>query len=326
METATPLKGAFLTTKRSTTTTTRRSVASKDGTVVGYRVVVAAAAPEPGAGSEAERERRPSVVLVQGSFGTADHFDELSRLLAADFTVVIPDRRGRGMTPCAFTDEYGAAKEVEDLDAVANAVDASFVFGLSSGGIVALEAALALQRIKRVAVFEPPFLFGDFASTKVQVDRFQSEMRTGRVAAGMVSAMRMAQFAPWWINCLPRPLLEALTWVALKLDSKPGPSRRYPPLRDLALSTRFDFALVYDASVAGIDKYKNIKTSLLLLGGDRSPAYLKESLGALHAVVPEASKTEIAGVGHGASWNHDRGGKPEAVAPVLSKFFLEMDR
>ena len=47
-------------------------------------------------------------------------------------------------------------KECEDVDALLAQTDTHFVFGHSSGGLIALEAALTLPRIHKVAVFEPP--------------------------------------------------------------------------------------------------------------------------------------------------------------------------
>ena len=55
------------------------NVTSRDGTQIGYRQI--------GSG--------PGVVLVQGAMGTARNYDELARLLAKDFTVYVPDRRGQ---------------------------------------------------------------------------------------------------------------------------------------------------------------------------------------------------------------------------------------
>lgn len=289
----------------------RLSARSKDGTEIGFQILEAQSGSSP-----------YTLVLVQGSFGTAAHFEEFAQLLVKrGLRVVLPDRRGRGASPCAFAPEaYDAQREVEDLDAVLTATNASMVFGLSSGAIVALETALALPgRLSTVVLYEPPLLLDGLEHLAPKLAKFQDEMSSGRVAAGMVTAMRLGQFAPWWISGLPRPLLEALTWLALHVDS----GSRYPPLRDLALSTRFDFALVFASSATGVERFKGIGetgTKIMLLGGSRSPAYLRKSLDALSRVLPSATKREIPNAGHGASWNADRGGSPGVVVPLVCEF------
>jgi hypothetical protein len=50
---------------------------------------------------------------------------------------------------------------------------------------------------------------------------------------------------------------------------------------------------------------------------------LRAALDALEKVVPRAKRIELAGVGHEASGNSDRRGKPERVAQELRRFFDE---
>jgi len=56
----------------------------------------------------------------------------------------------------------------------------------------------------------------------------------------------------------------------------------------------------------------------LLLGGAKSPTYLKVALNALEKTLPHVRRVEFAGVGHLAA---DNSGKPELVAQVLRQFF-----
>jgi len=59
-----------------------------------------------------------------------------------------------------------------------------------------------------------------------------------------------------------------------------------------------------------------------LLGGSKSPAYLKAGLDALEKVLPHVTRVELPGLGHGATGNTDRGGRPERAAAVLRQFFV----
>ncbi len=84
----------------------------------------------------------PPLVLVDGALSHRGlgPMGGLADALAADFAVYRYDRRGRGES--GDTAPYAVAREVEDLEAViAQAGGAAAVFGISSGGALALEAA-----------------------------------------------------------------------------------------------------------------------------------------------------------------------------------------
>jgi hypothetical protein len=67
--------------------------------------------------------------------------------------------------------------------------------------------------------------------------------------------------------------------------------------------------------------FRAIQAEVLLLGGSKSPAYLKAARADLEKVLPDVRRVELPGVDHAASWNQDRGGKPEPVAHELRRFF-----
>ena len=118
-------------------------VISKDGTQIAYET--------KGSG--------PAVILVDGalcyrSFGPMPH---LAELLAPRFTVYIYDRRGRGES--GNSKPYAIEREVEDIEALIKAAGGSaFVYGISSGACLALEAAIKLgDKIRKLAMYEPPY-------------------------------------------------------------------------------------------------------------------------------------------------------------------------
>ncbi|QYC37735.1 Alpha/beta hydrolase family protein [Nonomuraea coxensis DSM 45129] len=95
----------------------------------------------------------PAVVLVGGA--SADHAI-LAAELAAHFTVHNPDRRGDGAPPCAVE------RELEDLAALMEAAGgAAHLYGASSGGALALEAAAAGLPVARLAVYEVPYALAE---------------------------------------------------------------------------------------------------------------------------------------------------------------------
>lgn len=61
---------------------------------------------------------------------------------------------------------------------------------------------------------------------------------------------------------------------------------------------------------------------VLLLGSSKSPAFLRNTLDALEAVIPNVRRVELQGLGHAAALD---GGKPERVAQELLTFFRDQE-
>lgn len=99
----------------------------------------------------------PALILVDaaGHYRGLSSFGGLIDLLAPAFTVYQYDRRGRGGS--TDTAPYAAEREVDDLAAlIDDAGGSAFLYGFSSGGLVALHAAASGLAIPRMALLEPP--------------------------------------------------------------------------------------------------------------------------------------------------------------------------
>ena len=118
---------------------TIHTVISHDGTKIGYRQL--------GSG--------PGLVLVHGSMASSQSFMTLATILSDNFTVYIMDRRGRGLSG-SFGDNYCIQREIEDLDAIFKKTGANYIFGLSSGALIAIEAALYIPSIRKMPYTNPP--------------------------------------------------------------------------------------------------------------------------------------------------------------------------
>jgi pimeloyl-ACP methyl ester carboxylesterase len=80
----------------------------------------------------------------------------LATELAEQFTVYNYDRRGRGDR--GDTLPYAVEREIEDLEAlIAEAGGSAHLYGISSGGALALEAAAAGVSVDKLAVYEVPY-------------------------------------------------------------------------------------------------------------------------------------------------------------------------
>jgi pimeloyl-ACP methyl ester carboxylesterase len=280
------------------------TVRSKDGTTIGYRRV--------GDG--------PGLILVQGAMGTAENFTQLGKALADAFTVYMPDRRGRGLSGPGES-EFSILREVEDVEALINHAGVDYIFGLSSGALIALQSTLTLPVIRRAAIYEPP-LFVNGLPTALMV-QYEKEMAEGKLAAALITAMKATQMGPRAFNVMPRWLLEILTTKAMESQDRNSKTGDVT-MRMLAPTLRNDFRVVAEMHGA-LESFSAIRTDVLLMGGSESPNFLKVDLGALEKVLSHAKRIEFHGLGHAAAWNFDKRmnpqGRPELVAQELRRFF-----
>ena len=119
---------------------------SKDGTAIAYS--------RAGDG--------PPLILIDGALchRAAGPNRRLAERLSREFTVVTYDRRGRGES--GDTAPYAVEREIEDIEALVEAAGGPVcVYGISSGAALALEAAVRMPAIERLALYEAPFIVDD---------------------------------------------------------------------------------------------------------------------------------------------------------------------
>ncbi|MCQ6564083.1 alpha/beta fold hydrolase [Paenibacillus mendelii] len=281
---------------------TNNSVTSKDGTTIGYR----------------QLGHGPGLVLLHGTMESAQSHLQLAEALADTFTVYLPDRRGRGLSG-PYSEDYSIKQDVEDLDVLLTGTGAYFVFGVSVGAIVCLQAALSLPAIHKVAIFEPPLIINGSVSTDF-LTRYDEEIAQGDVASALVTGMLGSQMGPPIFNSIPRWLLKLLTRMMMASEDKKAKGD-YVTMRMLAPTMHYDLQLAVE-SEGLLESFKAISAEMLLLGSSKSPAYFKVALKALEEMLPHAKRIEFPGLNHGASGNTNRGGQPERVAQELRRFFI----
>jgi len=264
-----------------------RHVTSNDGTRIAYEI----------AGSG------PAVILVGGGLTDRAENAPLVPVLAPHVTVVNYDRRGRGMS--ADTAPYAVAREVEDIGALIDAIGGTaYLFGVSSGGALALEAAMAGHGVVKVGVYEIPWsLEADWPDAwsgyveqlgraLVVEDRgtaFEAFLRVTGTPEEEIAGIRAA---PFWSD------LEAIAHT-----------------------------LAYDAACLGdgqppMDRLATIRQPVLVLtGDDRSAAAprwvraLDDAAGAIASAIPGGEHDILAGQSHVP--------EPAGVADRLLRFFQE---
>jgi len=281
-------------------------VTSTDGTRIEYRKL--------GQG--------PGVVMLHGAMESAASHMKLAEGLAGEFTMYLPERRGHQLG-IPFVKAYSMQKEVQDLEALLAKTGTSNVFGVSAGGLICLQAALNLPPIHKVALYEPALIVNSSASTKF-LPRYDREITQGKIAAALITGMKGAQLGSPVINVMPRWFLELITAMTIKQEDEKAKNGDVT-MRELAPTLHYDFQLVAEMAEK-VENFKAIHSEVLLLGGDKSPAWLKAALDALEKNLPRAKRIEFPGLDHGGSSDissTNRFGQPEKVVPELRRFFAE---
>lgn len=283
-------------------------VASADGTPIGYLQV--------GQG--------PAVVVLHGSNQSARSHLQLARALADEFTVYLPDRRGRGLSGPHKAD-HCMATEIEDLLAVVAHSGAQKVFGVSVSALIALQAARVAPAIGQVAIYEPALLMDTSGTYTSWVRRFDEEMAHGQVADALITSLRGLDLAPAALLVMPRRLLVAVTNAAMrKEDAHAAPGA--VTMRQLASTLRYEPLLL--AEMAGtIAAFADVPADVLLMGGDmKHPAFIRPAFDALAPALPHVRCVVFPGLDHGGAADPgptNRGGKPGTVAPAIRSFFAQ---
>ncbi|MFC0863865.1 alpha/beta fold hydrolase [Sphaerimonospora cavernae] len=240
----------------------------------------------------------PALILVQGGFSDRSHpiWTGMAAALEPHFTVYNYDRRGRGGS--GDTLPYSVDREIEDIAAIIkHAGGEALVFGGSSGGALALEAAARGLAIGKLAVYEPPYIVDDSRQPiphdfEAQLAGLMKEGRRGDVVerfmtqAAEVPGEMVAQMrnSPYWEG------MEAVAHTLVYEAAVVGPGNALPKSR-----------------------FASITVPTLVLTGENSAPWMGKGGAALAAAVPQGKHRIVEGQAHDAS--------PEALAPPAIEFF-----
>jgi pimeloyl-ACP methyl ester carboxylesterase len=272
-------------------------ITSTDQTKIGYRQI--------GVG--------PAVILVHGGLQSSLNFTRLAKALADDFTVYIPDRRGRGLSG-AYGDNDDLKTEANDILALVRHTNAQNIFGLSSGAIITLQTALMEPALKKVALYEPPIPVNGNTFKKLDV-AYEDAMSKGNLGKAFVAILKGTGDASIF-RTLPAFITAPLVNKMMKAQMAKGDQNR-TPLQELVPTFHYDGTIV-NQSAPLIDKAKSLDADVLLLGGAKSQQFLKQALDQLSLSLPNAKRVVFDNQGHLAA---DNTGGPEKVADELVKFF-----
>jgi pimeloyl-ACP methyl ester carboxylesterase len=240
------------------------------------------------------------VILVDGAlcsraFGP---LPQLAPLLASRFTVFHYDRRGRNES--GDKAPYAIEREVEDLEAVLKEAGGSaFVFGLSSGAALALEAANRLTGIKKLALYEAPFLVDD-TYPPLPAD-YLAQLKA------LVAADRRSDAVKLFMKRVGAPSFFVAVMQLLPVWAK---------LKAVAPTLVYDITIVEGNQVGKplqAYRWSSVTVPTLMCAGGKSPAWMRNGMKALTETVPSAKLRVLDGQTHMI--------KPKVLAPVLLEFF-----
>ena len=281
---------------------TKGFVTSKDGTTIGYR--------QMGSG--------PGLILLHGGISSSQYFMKLGAALSDEFTVYVPDRRGRGLSG-PFGDDYGLQREVEDLDAILKKTDAHYIFGGSSGGLISLQASLTLSDIKKIALYEPIVYANKSEMDKFNaaVQHFDKEVSEGKSVTAMVDITKSNGHPTGAFYKLPDFIMKIFFKLVLIQDERSVKGDDVT-IEDLMPTLKFDVQLVNETE-GKLENFKGVSAEVLLLNGSKSMIniLLQDTLDTLNNLLPHVKRMELQGLDHDSAQNY---GKPEIIAQEIKRF------
>ena len=250
----------------------QKTVTSTDGTTIAYE--------KSGTG--------PVLVLVSAALADCRGTRRLATHLSSHFTVINYDRRGRGAS--SDTPPYSPEKEIEDIQALIDANGGSaFVFGSSSGSVLALDAANQLgAKVRKLFMFEPPFIVDN--SRPPMADNLGQEI-SALVAEGRRNDAVKLFFTKGM--GIPGP------GVTLMRFLMPGWSR----MTAMAQTAPYDLALLNGTQTGQPlppNRWSSIEAPVLVAVGGRSEAFFHSGAKALVGILPHAEYRSLEGMNHGA--------------------------
>jgi pimeloyl-ACP methyl ester carboxylesterase len=257
------------------------SVKSADGTSIAYE----------------KTGKGPALILVGGAFcdrTAPTSGTPLAALLAHRFTVLSYDRRGRGDS--GDTPPSAVDREVQDLSALITAAGGSaFVFGNSSGGLLALDAAIQGLAIPKLVLYEPPVILDAsrakvFEALATQLDEAAAEGRRAEaVERYFTQVMQLPE--PAVARMRASPMWTGLERLAHTLG------------HDLRITAR---------GAQRLAQVPAVRSAALVMDGGASPPWMREAIQTLARAIPGARHRTLEGQTHAVD--------PGALAQALETF------
>jgi pimeloyl-ACP methyl ester carboxylesterase len=256
------------------------TVASKDGTKIAF--------DKSGKG--------PPLVLVAGAMCARFGPSSLPKVLAPHVTVYDYDRRGRGES--GDTKPSAVEREIEDIEAlIDDAGEAAHLYGVSSGGALALEAAMRLgDKVKTLAIYEAPY--NDDPAAQQRWREYGKRLAEVLAAGGTGEAVALFMKLVGMPDERVAQMQKSPAWPKLSLF---GPTLAY------------DHAVMGENATVPRERAARVRTKTLVMNGGASYPFMGVAAEALSKVMPNARHRVLEGQTHEVA--------NEALAPALIEHF-----
>jgi len=259
------------------------TLSSPDGTTIAYDT----------------RGEGPALILVDGALTvhSSGSGSELAKLLAPRFTVCGFDRRGRGES--GDTLPYAVDREIDDIEALIDRAGGSaFLYGHSSGGPLAMRAAIRLgSKVSKIALYEPPYNNdpGAQESWSQYLRQLREALAEGRRGDAVALFMRFVGMPAEQVARLRR----APFW---------------PGMEAVAPTLAYDHAAILGepwSVPAGLAA--RVSVPALVMAGDAGLPFMPDAARVLSQAIPQGQLRMLEGQTHEVN--------PGVLAPVLVEFF-----
>lgn len=260
-----------------------QTVISKDGTKIAYE--------KAGQG--------PAVILVEGATATRLASVALASLLSPHFTVYSYDRRGRGDS--GDTQPFAVEREIEDIEALIDAAGGSaYAYGISSGGALALEAAISLQdKVTKLAVYEIPY---DDSEAGIKAwHEYRRSLSEAIAADNRSEAITIFMKFVGVPDEMLKGMRQAPFWQGLE---------------QIAPTLLYDAAALGQERTVPTERAASLTIPTLIIDGGESlklTPFMRVSTETLAKAIPHATRKTLEGQSHDVDMN--------VLAPVLIEFF-----
>ena len=246
----------------------------------------------------------PALILVASALADRSDTKKLAASLAEHFTVINYDRRGRGKS--GDTQPFAVEREVEDIQALIDEAGGSaFLFGSSSGAVLALEAASRLgSRVKKLFMYEPPFIIDN--SRPPMPDDFINQV------SELVSAGRRNEAVKLFFT---KSMGIPVVFVILMRLFMPGWSK----MAGIAHTLPYDLTILagtQSGKPLPAERWASTQAPTLVMVGGKSEAFFHNGAKALTDILPDAQYRVLEDKDHSAVIM-----APKAIAAALVEFF-----
>lgn len=258
------------------------TLTSRDGTTIAY--------DRQGEG--------PALILVDGALTVhSSGSGELARLLAPHFTVYGFDRRGRGGS--GDTPPYAVDREIDDIEAlIDHSGGAAFLYGHSSGGPLAMRAAIRLGRkVTKIAMYEPPY--NNDPDAQESWSRYLGQLRQA------LAEDRHGDAVALFMGFVGMPAEQIA-------ELRRAPS--WPGMEAVAPTLAYDHAAILgEPWSVPAELAAQVPVPALVMAGDAGLPFMASTAKALSQAVPQGRLRILGGQTHAVD--------PAVLAPVLAEFF-----